>query len=121
MDMNTPKIAPVLAGRGMAGQAILKSLAIVAQTDPDLCLLPARFARRGTPIGSYITDQAKNILFVANPSGLHAQFLIEGSRAGFAAIATDKPVCVRIEEIPLLRDIQTPVTVFHGYRVMWGT
>ncbi len=119
--MTTPNIAPVLVGRGMAGQAILKSLAIVSQTDPQLRPLPARLIQRGTPLVSYISHGPANVLFIAGPSGLHAERILEGTTAGFSAIAVDKPVCVRNEEIPLLRDIQIPVTVFHGYRAMWGT
>jgi predicted dehydrogenase len=111
----------VLVGRGMAGQAILKSLAIVSQTDPELSLLPARLVQRGTALGSYITDQAHNVLFIANPSGLHAQMILEGAAAGFPTIAVDKPSCVRKEEIPLLKGIRSFVSVFHGYRVLWGT
>jgi predicted dehydrogenase len=118
--MTNKSIAPLVVGRGMAGKAILQSLAIIAQTDPDLSLLPARLADRGTPLNSYLTNENINVLFLANPSGLHAQFILEGARAGFAAIAADKPVCVRAEEIPLLRNIAVPVAVFHGYRVMWG-
>jgi predicted dehydrogenase len=121
IDMNAPKIAPVLVGQGMAGQAILKSLSIVSQIDTELCLLPARLVQRGTPVASYLTDEAINVLFIANPSGLHAGLIAEGSAAGFSAIAVDKPVCVRVEELPILQKIQVPVTVFHGYRAMWGT
>jgi predicted dehydrogenase len=105
----------------MAGQAVLKSLAIASQTDPELDLLPVRIATREAPLISYISDNAHNVLFITNPSGLHASKIVEGDRAGFCVIAADKPVCVRLEEVALLRDIQTPVTVFHGYRVLWGT
>ncbi len=119
--MKTKPIAPVLVGRGMAGQAILKSLAVVSQTDSELNLLPPHLVPRGDQPSSHTSDRADNVLFIANPSGLHAQLIIEGSRSNFAAIATDKPVCVRPEEIPLLQNIHVPVTVFHGYRVMWGT
>ena len=119
--MTTKLIAPVLVGRGMAGQAILRSLAIASQMDPELSLLPARQVRRGDSIASYSTDQAENVLFIANPSGLHAQYIVDGSQGNFSAIAADKPVCVRAEEIPSLKNIQIPVTVFHGYRAMWGT
>jgi predicted dehydrogenase len=118
--MTNKPIAPLLVGRGMAGKAILESLAIVSQTDPELNLLPVRIADRGTPLSSYLSSEALNVLFLANPSGLHTQSILDGARAGFNAIAADKPVCVRPEEIPLLRDIKVPVTVFHGYRVMWG-
>jgi predicted dehydrogenase len=105
----------------MAGQAIVKSLAIVSQTDPELDLLPVRLATRGTPLRSYTADAVENVLFLANPSGLHARGIVEGAQAGFRAIATDKPVCVRAAELSLLQDVASAVTVFHGYRVMWGT
>jgi predicted dehydrogenase len=118
--MKNKSIAPLVVGRGMAGKAILQSLAIVSQTDPELDLLPVRLADRGTPLVSYPLSEALNVLFLANPSGLHAQSILEGVRAGFSAIAADKPVCVRPEEMPLLRNIALPITVFHGYRVMWG-
>lgn len=119
--MKNKPIAPVLVGRGMAGKAILKSLAIVTQTDPELNLLPVRLAERGARLNSYLSNQALNVLFLANPSGLHAQSILEGVQAGFNAIAADKPVCVRSEEVPLLRNVAAQVTVFHGYRVMWGS
>jgi predicted dehydrogenase len=119
--MTTRPIAPVLVGRGMAGQAILKSLAIVSQMDPEVNLLPVRQVQRGNSPGSCCTDKAENVLFIANPSGLHAQFILDGSQSNFSAIAADKPVCVRAEEIPSLKNIRMPVTVFHGYRAMWGT
>ena len=105
----------------MAGQAILKSLSIVSQTDPELNLLPVRMVPRGEAFASCQTAAADNVLFIANPSGLHAQFILDGSRSHFSAIAADKPVCVRPEEMPQLKTIEIPVTVFHGYRAMWGT
>ncbi len=110
----------MLVGRGIAGQAILKSLAIASQMDPKLNVLPVRIVQRGDPPAAYLSDQAENVLFIANPSGLHAQLIIEGSD-NFSAIAAEKPVCVRSEEIAPLRKVQIPVTVFHGYRAMWGT
>jgi predicted dehydrogenase len=119
--MNTRPIAPVLAGRGMAGQAILKSLSIISQTDLDLELLPVRTVSRDDSPHRYISADACNVLFVANPSGLHARYIEEGAKAGFAAIVADKPVCTRPEEIASLKNIRTPVSVFHGYRVLWGT
>ena len=105
----------------MAGNAILRSLDIAQRLDPELHLLPVRIADRGAPLNSYVTDQALNVLFLAHPSGLHATSVLEGLRSGFTAIAVDKPVCVRPEEIFLLRGVDAPVTVFHGYRVIWGT
>jgi predicted dehydrogenase len=105
----------------MAGNAILRSLDIVSQVDPELQLLPVRIADRGAPLKSYLSKQALNVLFLANPSGLHAQAILEGIQSGFSAIAAEKPVCVRSDEIPLLRNTDAIVTVFHGYRAMWGS
>ncbi len=102
--MKNIPIAPVLVGRGMAGKAILRSLDIVSHVDLELQLLPVRIADRGTPLKSYLAEDALNVLFLANPSGLHAQSILEGIQAGFTAIAADKPVCVRPEEISLLRN-----------------
>ena len=118
--MKNIPIAPVLVGRGMAGKAILRSLDIVSHVDLELQLLPVRVADRGAPLKSYLAEEARNVLFLANPSGLHAQSILEGIQAGFTAIASDKPVCVRPEEISLLRNTDALVTVFHGYRAMWG-
>jgi predicted dehydrogenase len=118
--MKNKPITPVLVGRGMAGKAILRSLVIVSQTDSELNLLPVRLVVRGASLSSYLSDQSLSVLFLANPSGLHAQSILEGVKAGFNAIASDKPVCVQPEDIPLLRKVNTPVTVFHGYRAMWG-
>ena len=114
------EIQPVVVGRGMAGQAILKSLAVIPSADPDLCVHPPVIAERGNPLARYVADDAPSLLFLANPSGLHAQALHEGASAGFKAIVMDKPVCVRREEIPELGSIKLPVSVLHGYRVAWG-
>ncbi len=118
--MKNKPILPVIVGRGMAGSAIRKSLAIVAQTDSDLNLLPEQSVLRNTPLSSYLSKEAFNVLFLANPSGLHAQSILDAAAAGFDAIAADKPVCVRPDEIPLLSGVEMPVSVFHGYRALWG-
>jgi len=119
--MKRKPIAPLVVGRGMAGQAILQSLAIISQGDPELDLLPARILPRENPLRSALMGAAENVLFLANPSGLHAQWISEGALAGFSAILTDKPVCVRKEELASLQEVELPVSVFHGYRVLWGT
>ena len=119
--MKKKPIAPVLVGRGMAGKAILRSLDIVSHVDPELDLLPARIADRGAPLKSYLAEEAQSVLFLANPSGLHAQSILEGIQAGFTAIAADKPVCVRPQEVSELRNTKAFVTIFHGYRAMWGS
>ncbi len=119
----TAKIAitPIVIGRGMAGQAILKSLSIVSQMDPELNILPVQLINREESLEACRSGQSVDVAFIANPSGLHAQRIVEAAQAKFSAIAADKPVCVRPEEIPLLQSIDAPVTVFHGYRAMWGT
>ena len=73
-------IEPVFAGREMAGQAILKSLSIVSQTAGELQLLPVRQVIGGDSPNRYISDNTDPVLFLANPSGLHAQFISEGGR-----------------------------------------
>ena len=114
------RITPVVVGRGMAGRAILNSLAIISQSDPELEVLPARLAERGDPFASYVSDRSDNVLFLANPSALHASSILEGIAAGFSAVASEKPVCVHAGEIDKLRAVEAFVPVYHGSRVMWG-
>jgi predicted dehydrogenase len=113
-------ITPVVVGKGMAGRAILNSLAIISHSDPELEILPVRLAERGAPFESYVSGETYNALFLANPSALHASSILEGIAAGFNAVASEKPVCVHAAEIDRLRAVQTFVPVYHGYRVMWG-
>ncbi|MBN2319344.1 MAG: Gfo/Idh/MocA family oxidoreductase [Acidobacteria bacterium] len=115
------RITPVLVGRGMAGRAIQKSLSIVSQTDPELELLPLRQAERNSPLSSYMSNETGNVLFLANPSALHAASILQGVAAGYNAIAAEKPVCVEPEDLDSLKGIDTYVSVYHGYRAMWGT
>jgi predicted dehydrogenase len=119
--MQNKMIAPILVGQGMAGQAILKSLAIVSLMDPDLKIAPVQIVPRGMPLHPLNSTETMNVLFLAGPSGLHAKQIVEGDAAGFHAIAVEKPVCVRSEELDTLSKIRALVTVFHGYRVLWGT
>jgi len=114
-------ITPVLVGRGMAGRAIQKSLAIVSRMDTELELLPLRQAERNSPLSSYLSKEGSHVLFLANPSALHAASILEGVAAGYSAIAAEKPVCVRLQELDSLKGIDTFVSVYHGYRTMWGT
>jgi predicted dehydrogenase len=114
-------INPVLAGRGMAGRAIQKSLSIVSQMDPELELLPLRQAERNRPFSFYISDSSQNVLFIANPSALHAASILQGVKAGYNAIAAEKPVCVESGDLDSLKGIDIFVSVYHGYRAMWGT
>jgi len=114
------RINPVVVGKGMSGRAILNSLAIVSQSDTELEILPVQLADRGRPFASYVSDGTENVLFLANPSALHASSIHEGIAAGFSAVAAEKPVCVHPDEIENLRAITTFVSVYHGYRVLWG-
>ena len=113
-------IRPVIVGRGMAGQAIARSLAQIAAVITDLELLPWVFAQRNADLSSYIAAAAKNILFVANPSGLHAATMLNGVKSGYEAIICDKPVCVTRAELESIKKIKIPVHILHGYRAMWG-
>ncbi|MBN2241655.1 MAG: Gfo/Idh/MocA family oxidoreductase [Acidobacteria bacterium] len=115
------RINPVIVGRGMAGQAIRKSLALASQTDRELNLLPIRQAERSSPLAASVMEGSESVLFAANPSGMHAASILEGLDAGFRAIAVEKPVCVRPGEIESLKGIDAFVSVYHVYRVLWGT
>ncbi len=112
-------ITPFILGRGMAGQAFQKSLAILSLQYPDWGIqetLP--HSRKQKPDISPKTNNP--ILFIANPHGLHAQSILEGEKAGFKAMVVEKPACVNLTEIESLKLIRTPVAVCHGYHQMWG-
>ena len=112
-------ITPFILGRGMAGQAFQKSLAILSLQHPDWGIqetLP--LSRNQKPD---ITLKTPNpILFIANPHGLHAQSILEGEKAGFKAMVVEKPACVNLKEIESLKVVRIPVAVCHGYHQMWG-
>lgn len=113
-------ITPYLIGSGNAGKAIQKSLAILAIMHPEWELLPAVKLARDSRLDALRPDPQSSILFIANPHGLHAKCLLEGARAGFRYMATEKPACVSREEIRSLTGLAADVGVFHGYRQMWG-
>jgi len=104
----------------MAGQAVLKSLAMITSLDRELNVLPPILVTRGEPLKKYSSSSAVPLLFLTNPTGLHAQTILEGEAAGFPSIVADKPVCVSINELDELRSVKIPVSVLHGYRVAWG-
>jgi predicted dehydrogenase len=112
-------ITPFILGRGMAGQAFQKSLAILALQHPDWDVqetLP--LSRNQKP---EISSKTPNpVLFIANPHGLHASSILEGEKAGFKAILVEKPACVNLKEIESLKSVRIPVAVCHGYHQMWG-
>jgi len=114
------QISPVVIGRGQAGQAMLRSLAIVGLMHPELEIRPAVQAERGRPLHAVSRGLENPVLLVANPHALHAATIIEGVKVGFKAIIAEKPACVSPEQLATLEGIQIPVSICHGYRVMWG-
>jgi predicted dehydrogenase len=113
-------LTPVVIGRGMAGQAMRRSLAIVGLMHPELEIQPALDAERGRPLDAIGRESEHRVLLVANPHALHAAAIVEGARAGFKAIIAEKPACVSSEQMVKLDGIAIPVSICHGYRVMWG-
>lgn len=114
------ELNPIIIGRGMAGQAMERSLRVVETLEPELTMLKPTFIERGTPLSRYIRSSAVNLLCIANPHAYHTASLLEGVSAGYQAIVVDKPVGVTKEQVDTFRAISLPVGVCHGYRVMWG-
>ena len=112
-------ITPFILGRGMAGQAFQKSLAILALQHPDWGIQgTVPLSRNQKP---EISTQTPNpVLFIANPHGLHASSILEGEKAGFKAVVVEKPACVNLKEVESLKGVRIPVAVCHGYHQMWG-
>ena len=112
-------ITPFILGRGMAGQAFQKSLAILSLQHPDWKIQETSpLSRNQKPA---ISSQTLNpVLFIANPHGLHASSILEGEKLGFKAIVVEKPACVNLKEMELLKSVRIPVAVCHGYHQMWG-
>jgi len=113
-------VTPIVVGRGMAGSAIMTSVPIIARMDPELELSPVRTVERGRNPAVYISEQTSNALFLANPSGMHAASILQGLESDFDAIAVEKPACVTVDEIDRLKTIHRAISVYHGYRVLWG-
>lgn len=112
-------ITPFILGRGMAGQAFQKSLAFLSIQNPDWNLLPPIQMKRDQMLA--LPPQTPHpVLLIANPHGLHAQSILAGEKAGFQAIVVEKPACVNLREIELLKSVRVPVAVAHGYHQMWG-
>lgn len=116
----TKIIQPVIVGCGMSGQAITKSLSIIKHITSEIKLLSPIYAERERPLKNYLSSEARNVLFLANPSGLHAQLIIEGKQSGYDAIICDKPACVRSSEVNDLRKVKGLINILHNYRALWG-
>lgn len=112
-------ITPFLLGRGMAGQAFQKSLAVLSLRHPDWEIQPAVQLQRGQK-PSFPPSTPHPVLLIANPHGLHAPTVLEGAQAGFKAIVVEKPACVSLKEVEQLKQVRIPVAVAHVYHQMWG-
>jgi len=113
------KITPFILGSGRAAKAIERSLSILNASGEGWQVAPPVYLKRGEPLPT-VVHEPHPVLLIANPPGLHAQALIEGQKAGFALMIVEKPVCVNLEEVELLRGLKTPVAVCHVYRQTWG-
>lgn len=113
-------IAPLILGRGRAGDAIAKSFAILRILRPELALEPPVWLERDCSLAEARQRYDKPVLCIANPHGLHAPTLLAADRAGFAAIVCEKPAGVNQRDVAQLREITTPTAILHVYRQMWG-
>jgi len=113
-------ISPLIVGGGRAGEAIARSLYVVSRLEPRLQMETPVIHKRGAPLVEFAHSKSHPILIVANPHGLHAPTILEGAAAGFRLILAEKPSCVSPDQMKKLREVQTPVAIFHGYRQMWG-
>lgn len=114
------QIQPYILGRGMSGQAMVRSLALIRTLTSDFEVLPEVQVARDQDLGPLARAAEHPLLLIANPHGLHARALVEGAAAGFRHMVVDKPACVRLEEIPQLEALPAHVSVCHGYRQAWG-
>lgn len=113
-------IYPFLLGTGMAGQAILKSLEIIKLIHPQLNIAEVTILKRDQNFEGLTQGKENSVLFVANPSALHAEAILKAQKAGFKLIVCEKPVVTDLGQIQALKDVKTSVAILHGYRMMWG-
>lgn len=112
----TTSITPLILGRGMAGQAMAKSLSMLRlQFD----LQEHRFLERG-PLKNASDYGPNPLLLIANPHGLHAKTLLEAEARGFQWIVVDKPICTTSDDLAALSKLKANTWVCHGYRQAWG-
>lgn len=114
------KITPFLIGSGMAGQAIQKSLEVIKLIHPQLDLAPTVLLKRDQSLEGLISCADNAILFIANPSALHASTILKAEAAGFKTIVCEKPVATDLDQIERLKKVEARVAILHGYRMMWG-
>lgn len=112
------KISPYMLGSGKAAAAIVEALRII-EVNHDIEVGPVQKIKRNSPIPD-VTNISYPVLFIANPHALHAKAILEGEKAGFKLIVTEKPAATSLEQIEKLKQVKIPVAVCHGYRQMWG-
>ena len=113
------KFSPYILGSGKAAQAMAEALKIIATIHPDFTFSETTQLKRAEDFPD-VTKIENPLLLIANPHALHAAAIIDGEKAGFKFIVTEKPAATNLTDIERLRDIEMPVAVCHGYRQMWG-
>jgi predicted dehydrogenase len=111
-------IQPYLVGSGNAAGAMAKCLAMIPLVDSSLQLAPIRKIARGEALPQVKGNE--NLLILANPHGLHTEYVVAGEAAGFRTMVCEKPAAVRPEDLARLAKIQARVSICHGYRQTWG-
>src|SRR4051812_35845258 len=114
------KFHPYIAGWGMAGKGMAKALEIIKIINPDLNIAPPTLLKKTQSLQGLADGKENPLLLIGNPHGLHAQMILDGEAAGFRNIISDKPVCIRKEDIAKLRQVKADVGVTHGFRQNWG-
>ncbi len=113
-------ITPLILGTGRAGHAIAKSLACLKVMYPELHLEMPVWLERTSSLMNERKKFEQPLLCIANPHGLHAGAILEADRAGYPAILCEKPACVNLKELELLKGITSPTAILHVYRQTWG-
>jgi predicted dehydrogenase len=103
----------------MAGKGMAKALEIIKIINPDLQIAEPVLLKKSQSLQG-LADKENALLLIGNPHGLHAQMILDGEAAGFKHIITDKPVCIRKEDMAKLRNVKADVGVTHGFRQNWG-
>jgi predicted dehydrogenase len=111
---------PYIAGRGRAGLAIARALALLPLVRPSVSFAPVTWVPRGARLADVIREPKNSLLFLANPPGLHALMLLEADVLGVHGLVTEKPSCVRSDEVNALEGVSRDVAVLHVYRQTWG-
>ena len=113
-------MTPAILGSGMAGKALAKAFATLSVMHPEWHLQPVRWLERDVPLNAQDVFAHDTVLAIANPHGLHAPALVQAQQAGYKAILCEKPACVTLEQLRMLRTMTLPVAVMHVYRQTWG-